>query len=211
MCKQQYKQQQVRSGKEAGTRWGRGWSLPKCEIPNWERTFGKTTRSRFINTNHLLSGTFYSEYVWPPSRRGKFLSIRALSLPDISFFVYWRRAQCPHFERSSLNTSGAGVFFVGPAVNCLCSLLRTVLVNLPFKPWNASLWPSPLRNTASWPRFMNLLQLVLEDPPYSGKRFEPCSALRKGLNVFLRRRRRGFLAWVRKWESQGTLSRDRSI
>lgn len=41
---------------------------------------------------------------------GKFLSIRALSLPDISFFVYWRCAQCLHFERSSLNTSGAGFF-----------------------------------------------------------------------------------------------------
>lgn len=69
MCKQQDKQQQVRSGKEAGTSWGHGWSLPKCEIPNWERTFGKTMRSRFINTNHLLSGTFYLQYVWPPSRR----------------------------------------------------------------------------------------------------------------------------------------------
>lgn len=41
---------------------------------------------------------------------GKFLSIRALSLPDISSFVYWRRAQCLHFEQSSLNTSGTGFF-----------------------------------------------------------------------------------------------------
>ena len=41
---------------------------------------------------------------------GKFLSIQALSLPDISFFVYWWRAQCLHFDRSSLNTSRAGFF-----------------------------------------------------------------------------------------------------
>lgn len=58
---------------------------------------------------------------------GKFLSIQALSLPDISFFVYWRCAQCLHFEQSSLNTSGAG-FFCGacselpvlPFQNCAC-------------------------------------------------------------------------------------------
>lgn len=56
---------------------------------------------------------------------GKFLSIWALSLPDISFFVYWRRAQCLHFEQSSLNTNGAGVFCgarselpVLPSQNC---------------------------------------------------------------------------------------------
>lgn len=211
MCKQQYKQQQVRSGKEAGTRWGRGWSLPKCEIPNWERTFGKTTRSRFINTNHLLSGTFYSEYVWPPSRRREVFINPSFITSRYLFLCLLAARTMPSFWAVQFKHKRGWVFFVGPAVNCLCSLLRTVLVNLPFKPWNASLWPSPLRNAASWPRFMNLLQLVLEDPPYSGKRFEPCSALRKGLNVFLRRRRRGFLAWVRKWESQGTLSRDRSI
>lgn len=42
--------------------------------------------------------------------KGKFLSIRALSLADISFFVYWRHAQLLHFDQSSLNTSGAGFF-----------------------------------------------------------------------------------------------------
>lgn len=111
MCKQPYKQGQVRSGKEAGTLRGCAWSRPKCEIPNWERTFGKTRRSRFINTNHLLSGTFYLEYVWPLSRRREvfinpsFITSRYLSLcllagrtmPPfwaVQFKHAWGRAPC---------------------------------------------------------------------------------------------------------------------
>lgn len=108
MCKQQYKQQQVRSGKEAGTSWGHGWSLPKCEIPNWERTFGKTMHSRFINTNHLLSGTFYLEYVWPPSRRREVFINPSFITSRYLFLCLLAACTMPSFERSSLNTSGAG-------------------------------------------------------------------------------------------------------
>lgn len=59
-------------------------SLPKCEIPSREKTFGKTTPSSFINTNHFLSGIFYLEYVWPKFNKGSFYQLQFLSLPDIS-------------------------------------------------------------------------------------------------------------------------------
>ena len=63
--KQPYKQHQVRSRKETGNLQRPEESLPKCEIPSREKTFGKTAPSSFINTNHFLSGIFYLEYVWP--------------------------------------------------------------------------------------------------------------------------------------------------
>lgn len=59
-------------------------SLPKCEIPSREKTFGKTAPSSFINTNHFLSGIFYLEYVWPTFNKGSFYQSWFLSLPDIS-------------------------------------------------------------------------------------------------------------------------------
>lgn len=113
MCKQQYKQQQVRSGKEAGTRWGRGWSLPKCEIPNWERTFGKTTRSRFINTNHLLSGTFYSEYVWPPSRRREVFINPSFITSRYLFLCLLAARTMPSFWAVQFKHKRGWVFFCG--------------------------------------------------------------------------------------------------
>lgn len=61
-----------------------GESLPKCEIPSREKTFGKTAPSSFINTNHFLSGIFYLEYVWPTFNKGSFYQSLFLSLPDIS-------------------------------------------------------------------------------------------------------------------------------
>ena len=83
MCKQPYKQHQVRSRKETGNLQRPEESLPKCEIPSREKTFGKTTPSSFINTNHFLSGIFYLEYVWPTFNKGSFYQSQLLSLPDI--------------------------------------------------------------------------------------------------------------------------------
>lgn len=88
MCKQQYKQHQVRSGKEAGSWWGPEWSLPKCEIPNRE-TFGKTTWSNVINMTHLLNGIFYLEYVWPKhkGRREVFINLCFITSKYLSLFT----------------------------------------------------------------------------------------------------------------------------
>lgn len=66
--------------------------------------------SRFINTNHLLSGTFYLEYVWPPFRRREVFINLSFITSRYLFLCLLAGAQCLHFEQSSLNTSGAGFF-----------------------------------------------------------------------------------------------------
>lgn len=98
MCKQPYKQHQVRSRKETGNLQRPEESLPKCEIPSREKTFGKTAPSSFINTNHFLSGIFYLEYVWPTFNKGSFYQLQFLSLPDISVSEYWQRLRCAPFS-----------------------------------------------------------------------------------------------------------------
>lgn len=139
---------------------------------------------------------------------GKFLSIWGLSLPDISFFVYWQRAQCLHFEWSSLNTSRAGFFFVGPAMNCLCSLLRTrksslqalkrLFVTVTLEKHGIL---APIHESAS--ACAGRLALL-------GKMLPSLLSVERGLEC-LSEQEEGLTAWVRKSESQGTLGGDRSI
>lgn len=58
---------------------------------------------------------------------------------------------------------------------------------------------------------MNLLQLVLKDPPCTGKCSQTLLSFEEGLEYLSEEEEEGFSGMGQKLESQGTLGGDRSV